>query len=78
MNIFLAGFPSEATADDLRNLLSRYVKLETLELIAGDLPEQTVAVLTIDATNAEAHWVSRRLTGLYWRGHTLRAYVGLF
>ncbi len=78
MNIFLAGFPAETTADDLKNLLSRYVKLETLELIAGDLPEQTVAVLTIDATNAEAHWVSRRLTGLYWRGHTLRAYVGLF
>lgn len=78
MNIFLAGLPGDVTEEQLREMLIRYVELEQLELLPGDLPEQTLAMLTVKASNAEAHWAARRLTGLYWRGHTLRAYVSLF
>ncbi|UTW04774.1 hypothetical protein KDX31_07185 [Amphritea atlantica] len=78
MKIILAGFTSDVTESELREMLSRYAEVDELEVIPGDLPEQTVAILTIEASNAEAHWVSRRLTGLYWRGHSLRAYVSLF
>lgn len=78
MMIFLAGLPAEATAEEIKQLLSRYVEVETLELLPGDQPEQTIATLKVSISNAEAHWVTRRLTGLYWRGHTLSAYVSLF
>ncbi len=78
MNIILAGFTSGVAESELREMLSRYADVEELEIIPGDLPEQTIAVLTIEASNAEAHWVTRRLTGLYWHEHTLRAYVSLF
>lgn len=59
-------------------MLSHYAEVDELSIMSGDLPEQTVAVLTIEGSNAEAHWVTRRLTGLYWHGHSLRAYVSLF
>ncbi|MBR9867293.1 MAG: hypothetical protein GYB20_07160 [Oceanospirillales bacterium] len=78
MNIILAGFTSDVTESELRELLSHYAEIDEVEVIPGDLPDQTVAVLTIEASNAEAHWVARRLTGLYWHGHSLRAYVSLF
>lgn len=78
MKIILAGFTSDVTTSELRELLSHYAEVNELEIIPGDLPEQTVAVMTIEASNAEAHWVTRRLTGLYWHDHLLRAYVSLF
>ncbi|WP_428033587.1 hypothetical protein [Amphritea sp.] len=78
MNIILAGFTSDVTESELRELLAHYAEVDELDIIPGDLPEQTVAVMTIEASNAEAHWVTRRLTGLYWHGHSLQAYVSLF
>ncbi|MDO6562272.1 hypothetical protein Q4488_02645 [Amphritea sp. 1_MG-2023] len=78
MKIILAGFYSDVTESELRTLLSDYAEVDELKIIPGDLPEQTIAVLTIEGTNAEAHWVARRLTGLFWHQHSLRAYVSLF
>ncbi len=78
MNIILAGFTSDVTESELRQMLSRYVEVDEVDIIPGDLPEQTVAVLTVEGSNVEAHRASRRLTGLYWHGHSLRAYVSLF
>ncbi len=78
MNIILAGFTSDITESELRLMLARYVELDGLDIIPGDLPEQTVAVLITKASNVEAHRAARRLTGLYWHGHSLRAYISLF
>jgi hypothetical protein len=78
MNIILAGFTSDITESELRQMLSRYVELDELDIIPGDLPEQTVAVLTVEGSSVEAHRAARRLTGLYWHGQSLRAYISLF
>ncbi|WP_417222226.1 hypothetical protein [Amphritea sp.] len=78
MKIILAGFTSDVSEDELQEMLAHYTEVDALELVPGDLSEQTVAVLTIEGTNAEAHWVTRRLNGLYWHGHSLRAFVSLF
>lgn len=78
MNIFLAGLSGDVTEGQLREMLVRYVELEQVELLPGNHPEQTIAMLTVKASNAEAHWAANRLTGLYWRGHSLQAYVSLF
>lgn len=59
-------------------MLSRYVELDELDIITGDLPEQTVAILTVEGSRVEAQMAARRLTGLYWHGHSLRAYISLF
>ncbi len=78
MKIFLSGMPPETSIDDVAELMSHYADVVHLEMMDSELPEGEGAVITIEATNAEAHWVARRLTGMYWHGHTLRADVSLF
>ncbi|RTE66455.1 hypothetical protein EH243_07620 [Amphritea opalescens] len=78
MKIILAGFSSDVTESELQALLAHYTEVDELDLIPGDLPEQTVAIVTVEGTNAEAHWVTRHLNGLFWHGHSLRAFVSLF
>lgn len=78
MKIILAGFTADVTEAELQKLLAHYTEVDSLKVIPGDLSEQTIAVLTVEGSNAEAHWVTSRLNGLYWHGHSLRAFVSLF
>ena len=78
MKIFLNGMSPGTAKEDVAELMSHYAEVLSLEMVDSELPKGEGAVITIKATNAEAHWVANRLTGMYWQGHTLSAYVSLF
>jgi len=78
MKIYLAGIPAGTTEEELCQLLNRYIRVTELQLVDIDHPHGAGALLTVEGTNAEAHWAARRLTGMYWKGHSLQAYVQLF
>ena len=65
MKIILAGLPDDTTEELLHELLKRYVEVSEIDLFPSHIPDGEVAILTVDLTNAEAHWVTRRLSGLY-------------
>lgn len=64
MKIYLAGLPPKTSKQTLYCLLSRYMQVEELQ-IDSNPSRRTSATVTIQATNAEAHWATRRLTGMY-------------
>jgi len=78
MKIYLAGLPPATSKQALYGLLSRYMQVEDLQMEDSDHPRGASATITIQASNAEANWITRRLTGMYWQGYTLRAHVSLF
>lgn len=78
MKLILAGLPDDTTPLLLQELLQHYVAVNQMEIVPSHHHDGTIAILSVAMSNAEAHWVARRLTGLYWRGHSLRAYVSLF
>lgn len=79
MQLWIGNFAPETTEDELRELVSKYTKLEISRVTRQDGDgSHPGAVLEFEgADRAALYEAQRRLNGMFWKNSTLRVYLPL-
>lgn len=72
MKVRIDNLPADASEDDIRELLDQSDDIRSIELIAADDAEHSVAVVDMDG-DAAAEGVIQIVDGRHWKDATLRA-----
>lgn len=76
MRIVIENLPHEASEDEIREALSPFAPVEKIALIKeGNMP---AAVIEMEMTRAQADALAKRISGRFYKGQELRAWVPRF